>query len=60
MDTIKIRIDQAEAGMVVASDIYNMNNQLIVSKGTILTERAITRLRFYNISGLTVYAAKRE
>lgn len=60
MDTIKIRIDQAEAGMVVASDIYNTNNQLIVSKGTILSERAITRLRFYNIYGLTVYAEKKE
>jgi len=58
LQTVKIRIDQAEAGMVVASDVYNMNNQLIVSKGSILTERAITRLRYYNIYGLEIYASQ--
>ena len=34
--------------MVVAADIYS-NDQLIVTKGTRLDERMITRLRFYNI-----------
>jgi putative nucleotidyltransferase with HDIG domain len=40
--------------MQVASDIYNMSNQLIIPKGTKLDERMITRLRFYNIYGLTI------
>lgn len=54
MEAIRIRTDQAEAGMVVATDIYTSNNQLIITKGTILDERMITRLRFYNIYGLLV------
>lgn len=54
MEAIRIRTDQAVAGMVAATDIYTSNNQLIITKGTILDERMITRLRFYNIYGLLV------
>lgn len=55
MNTVKIRVDQAEPGMVVSSDIYNMSNQLVISKGTILNERTVTRLRFLNIYSLEIY-----
>jgi len=55
MESVRIRTDQAEAGMTVASDIYSSNNQLIITKGTMLDERTITRLRFYNIYGLLIY-----
>lgn len=55
MEIIRIRTDQAEPGMTVAADIYTSNDQLIVTKGTKLDERMITRLRFYNIYGLFVY-----
>jgi len=54
MEAIRIRTDQAEVGMVVASDVYTSNNQLILTKGTVLDERMITRLRFYNIYGLFI------
>jgi HD-GYP domain-containing protein (c-di-GMP phosphodiesterase class II) len=55
MDVIRIRTDEAEAGMIVASDIYTSNDQLLITKGTTLDERMITRLRFYNIYGLHIY-----
>lgn len=55
MEAVRIRTDQAEAGMKVASDIYTSNNQLIIPKNTILEERMISRLRFYNIYGLLIY-----
>lgn len=60
MEPIRIRIDQAETGMVVASDVFTTNNQLIVTKGTVLNERMITRLRFYNIYGLFVEQQRAE
>lgn len=60
MEAIRIRTDQAEAGMVVATDIYTTNNQLIITKRTTLDERMITRLRFYNIYGLLVYPKEYE
>lgn len=60
MEIRKIRVDQAEIGMVVATDIYNMYGQLIIAKGTILSERTITRLRYYNINGLQVYAQENQ
>lgn len=58
MEAIRIRTDQAAVGMVVATDIYSSNDQLIITKGTKLDERMITRLRFYNIYGL--YISKEE
>lgn len=58
MEAIRIRTDQATVGMVVATDIYSSNDQLIITKGTRLDERMITRLRFYNIYGL--YISKKE
>ncbi|MBP1755779.1 MAG: hypothetical protein H6Q59_2177 [Firmicutes bacterium] len=58
MEAVRIRTDQAEAGMKVASDVYTSNNQLIIPKDTELDERMITRLRFYNIYGLLIYRNK--
>jgi putative nucleotidyltransferase with HDIG domain len=55
MEAIRIRTDQAEVGMVVAADVYSSSDQLILTKGTKLDERMITRLRFYGIYGLFVY-----
>lgn len=60
MEVIRIRTDQAEPGMLVAMDVYTSNNQLIITKGTKLDERMITRLRFYNIYGLFVYKGEFE
>lgn len=60
MEAVRIRTDQAEVGMKVASDVYTSNNQLIIPKDTILDERMITRLRFYNIYGFLVYRNKPE
>jgi putative nucleotidyltransferase with HDIG domain len=45
--TISIR--QAMPGMIVADDIYNTANQLVISKGIPLTDKIITRLKFYSI-----------
>jgi putative nucleotidyltransferase with HDIG domain len=60
METERIRTDQAVAGMKVAADVYNMSNQLIITRGTVLDERMITRLRFYNIFGFQVFKEVEE
>ena len=36
-------------GMKVAEDVYNYNKQLVLPKGTILTDDVITRLEFYSV-----------
>lgn len=36
-------------GMKIAEDVYTYNEQLILSKGLILTDKTITRLEFYSI-----------
>ena len=45
---------QLVPGMKVAEDIYNYNRQLILPKGTILTDEIITRLEFYSIISIYV------
>ena len=50
MKTLRIPINQAVPGLVVAEDIYSANNQLIISKNTVLNRKIITRLRFYLIN----------
>jgi len=55
VEAIKIRTDQAVSGMIVAADVYTPNDQLLITKGTRLDDRVITKLRFYNIYGLSVY-----
>lgn len=45
----RIRIQELEPGMVVAADVYNRQDQLVLSAGTVLTDKIINRLSIYNI-----------
>lgn len=55
MKTKRILTSRAKPGMVVAEDIYTFNNQLIIAKDTMLTNRAITRLKFYSITDIKIH-----
>lgn len=54
-NTYRIHIALVRPGMVVAEDIYSFSDQLIISAETVLTDRIITRLKFYSITELLVY-----
>lgn len=41
-------------GMKTAEDVYTYNDQLILSKGVVLSDKAITRLAFYSILTIKV------
>lgn len=45
----KIYTNDLMPGMVLAADIYNYNNQLVMNAGSILDDKAITKLTFYAI-----------
>lgn len=45
----KLKIDELIPGMITAEDVYNYNDQLILQKGLVLTEKAISKLQFYAI-----------
>lgn len=49
-----ISTDDAVPGMVVAQNIYTFNNQLLVSANTPLSDRIITRLKFYAIDEIEI------
>jgi len=41
--------------MVAGEDIYNSSDQLVISEGTILTDKIITRLKFYSVSDFYIF-----
>ena len=45
---------EAAPDMVVADDIFSFSGQLIIPKGTVLTNRSITRLKFYSITDIKI------
>lgn len=49
MKTAKIPVSQLVPNMIVASSVYTFNNQLLIETGTCLTDKIITRLKFYSI-----------
>lgn len=51
----RIATNDAAPGMIVASDIYAFNDLLVISKDTGLTDRIITRLKFYSIEELSIF-----
>lgn len=49
-----ITLGQVEAGQIIARDLTNSSGGVLCSKGTILTERLIERLRKAQIAGVYV------
>ncbi len=45
----KLKVEELIPGMITAEDIYNYNDQLILPKGLVLNEKAISKLQFYAI-----------
>lgn len=58
MNTLRINTSLAEPGMMVAEDIYSFSDQLVIGAGTVLTDRMITRLKFYSVSDLLISEAE--
>lgn len=41
-------------GMIISEDVYTYNNQLILPKDMVLTDKAITKLEFYSILSVRI------
>lgn len=60
MITKIISIRYAMPGMIVADDLYNTANQLVISKGVPLTDKIITRLKFYSIKEFPIFLSEKK
>lgn len=58
METKRILTRNAIPDMVLAENVYDTNDFLILSKGTKLTNYSITRLKFYSITDISIYLTK--
>lgn len=50
----RLSITQLVPGMIVAEDVYDLEHELLLPKGTVLTDKLITKLDLYGI--LTIFA----
>lgn len=50
----RIKTSDLVPGMITAEDVLNYNNQLILPKGLILTDKTITKLAFYSVISVKV------
>ena len=50
----RLSITQLVPGMTVAEDVYDLDHELLIQKGTVLTDKLITKLDLYGI--LTIFA----
>ena len=53
-ELLKIKTAFAKPDMVIGKDIYSSTDYLIAGEGTILTDRMITRLKFYSVDEIYV------
>lgn len=51
---------EAVPDMIIADDVFSFSGQLIIPKGTVLTNRSITRLKFYSIPNIKVLVEQGE
>ena len=54
MNTKIINTALVVPGMKVAQDVHSFSDQLIIPAGTVLTDRIITRLKFYMVPEIRI------
>lgn len=54
MATKRILTSRAKTGMVTADDVYTSDNQLVIPKGTVLTEEIIKALKDYSVFAIRI------
>lgn len=55
MNIVNIPISQVVSGMIVAEDVYNSQNERILTRNTMVTTRSITKLKLYGLKEIFVY-----
>lgn len=50
----RVRTSDLHPGQRTAEDVYSYNNQMILPKNTVLTDKIITRLEFYSILAVRI------
>ncbi|MBP3568662.1 MAG: HD-GYP domain-containing protein [Lachnospiraceae bacterium] len=54
-ELMKLKTSFAEPGMILGKDIYSSSDYLIAGEGTVLTDRMITRLKFYSVAEIVIF-----
>jgi hypothetical protein len=56
----KLNLDQLQPGMVLAADIFDRNNRVLLKAGLALTDRHLTVLRQWGVTEADVQGIDRE
>lgn len=55
MEIKRVNINSLQPGMLVAENVYNSVNQLILPRDAVVTDKSVARLRFHSILSIRVY-----
>ena len=53
-ELMKIKTSFAEPGMTIGKDVYSSSDYLIAGEGAVLTDRMITRMKFYSVEEIII------
>ena len=53
-ELMKLKTAFAEPGMIIGKDVYSSSDYLIAGEGSVLTDRMITRLKFYSVEEIVI------
>lgn len=53
---VLVPVSNLMAGMVAARDVYSRNDQLLIPKDSVINNKMITRITFFGIMSVSVYA----
>lgn len=54
MKKARVLVSKIRPGFVIAEDVYNAADQLVLPKGTVLSDRSITMLKFYSVNEVII------
>lgn len=54
---VLVPVSNLMAGMVAARDVYSRNDQLLIPKDSVINNKMITRITFFGIMSVSVYAS---
>lgn len=56
----RVRVNDLTVGMIVADDVYNSSDQLIITRKTIMNDKLISKLKLYGVPAINIMEVEKE
>lgn len=56
----RVRVNDLTVGMLIADDVYNSSDQLIITKKTIMNDKLISKLKLYGVPAVNIIEIEKD